>query len=54
MPGSSSRNAAASAQRIRGNTSKVWNGGGDDNVHSSVVAPAPHGLSAAFRFCAKA
>ena len=31
----------------RGSTSNWWNGGGDDSVHSSVVAPAPHGLSAA-------
>jgi hypothetical protein len=24
-----------------------WNGGGEDSVHSSVVAPAHQGLSAA-------
>lgn len=30
------------------------NGGGDDNVHSSVIAPAPHGLSAAFSLRMKA
>ena len=28
-------------QLIRGSSSKVWNGGGDDTVHSSVVAPSP-------------
>ena len=27
--------------------SNWWNGGGEDSVHSSVVAPAPHGLSPA-------
>jgi hypothetical protein len=27
-----------------------WNGGGEDSVHSSVVAPAPQGLPAAFSF----
>src|SRR6516225_6826571 len=31
----------------RGSVSNWWNGGGDDSVHSSVVAPAPHGLLAA-------
>lgn len=31
-----------------GSVSNVWNGGGEDSVHSSVVAPAPQGLSAAF------
>ena len=39
---------------IRGSVSKLWKGGGDDNVHSSVVAPAPHGLAAACRLRAKA
>ena len=34
----------------RGSTSNWWNGGGDGSVHSSVVAPAPHGLSAACSF----
>ena len=29
------------AHRTRGSTSKVWNGGGDATVHSSVVAPSP-------------
>jgi cytochrome c oxidase subunit 1 len=29
-------------------TSKVWNGGGDGKVHSSVVAPWPHGLAGTF------
>src|SRR5690242_12236451 len=35
----------AAAYFTSGNSSKVWNGGGDDTVHSSVVAPAPHGLA---------
>ena len=30
---------------MRGKSLKVWNGGGDDKVHSNVVAPAPHGSS---------
>ena len=38
---------------IRGNVSKVWNGGGDGTVHSSVVAPAPQGLAAARSLRAK-
>ena len=32
---------------MRGSTSNWWKGGGDGKVHSSVVAPAPHGLSPA-------
>ena len=32
----------------RGRVSNWWYGGGEDRVHSSVVAPSPHGLSAAF------
>src|SRR5438309_57250 len=32
---------------INGSSLYWWNGGGDGSVHSSVVAPAPHGLSAA-------
>src|SRR5262249_40601927 len=45
---SSTRTAnAARRYLIRGSTSNWWNGGGDGSVHSSVVAPAPHGLSAA-------
>ena len=28
-------------QRTRGSSSKVWKGGGDVTVHSSVVAPSP-------------
>src|SRR6266702_7279934 len=32
---------------ISGNSLYWWNGGGEGSVHSSVVAPAPHGLSAA-------
>jgi hypothetical protein len=39
--------AAVGHQRIRGSSSKVWNGGGEETRHSSVVAPAPHGLAAA-------
>src|ERR1035437_10042211 len=31
----------ASAQRNRGSSAKVWNGGGELRVHSSVVAPSP-------------
>ena len=27
--------------RTRGSSSKVWNGGGEETVHSSVVAPSP-------------
>src|SRR5262245_29351679 len=38
----------------RGSVSNWWKGGGDDSVHSSVVAPAPHGLAPASRFFAKA
>ena len=34
---------------MRGSTSNWWNGGGEDSVHSSVVAPSPHGLSPATR-----
>ena len=32
---------------MRGSVSKVWNGGGEDSVHSSVVAPTPQGFAAA-------
>ena len=39
---------------ICGSVSNVWNGGGEGSVHSSVVAPTPHGLSPASRFFAKA
>ena len=37
-----------------GSSSKVWNGGGDDTVHSRVVAPYPHGFGSAFFFFIKA
>src|SRR5215211_2224277 len=37
----------AAPHLMRGSTLNWWNGGGDDSVHSSVVAPAPHGLPAA-------
>ena len=39
---------------IRGKISNWWKGGGEDSVHSRVVAPAPQGLSAAFSFRQKA
>src|SRR5579872_5245298 len=39
---------------MRGSVSKVWNGGGEDTVHSKVVAPTPQGLFPARRFFAKA
>jgi hypothetical protein len=32
---------------IRGNVLNVWKGSGEESVHSSVFAPAPHGLSPA-------
>src|SRR3546814_4893360 len=38
----------AAAQSIFGSVSNWWYGGGLGSVHSSVVAPSPHGLSAAF------
>ena len=36
-------------QSIFGSVSNWWYGGGLDRVHSSVVAPSPHGLSGALR-----
>jgi hypothetical protein len=30
--------------RMTGNRSYWWKGGGDDSVHSNVVAPSPQGL----------
>ncbi len=39
---------------MRGKVLNWWKGGGDDSVHSSVVAPSPHGLSAACCLRAKA
>src|SRR5262245_9181821 len=39
---------------IRGSSLNWWNGGGDGSVHSSVVAPGPHGLAAAFSLRANA
>src|SRR5271154_6061178 len=36
-----------SAHRIRDSVSYWWNGGGAGSVHSSVVAPGPHGLAPA-------
>jgi len=32
---------------MRGTVSWEWKGGGDGNLHSSVVAPMPHGFAAA-------
>src|SRR6188472_1340812 len=32
---------------MRGTVSWEWKGGGDGNLHSSVVAPTPHGFAAA-------
>src|SRR3546814_19460857 len=37
----------AAAQSIFGSVPNWWYGGGLGSVHSSVVAPSPHGLSAA-------
>src|SRR3546814_854836 len=42
------RQGARPSQAIRGSSLNWWSGGGLDSVHSSVVAPSPHGLSAAF------
>src|SRR3546814_2006707 len=36
-------------QSIFGSVSNWWKGGGLDKVHSSVVAPSPHGFASAFR-----
>ena len=44
LPGLNARSAACTT----GRSSKVWNGGGELTVHSSVVAPSPHGLSGHF------
>ena len=41
--------APGAIQEIRGSTLNWWNGGGEGSVHSSVVAPAPQGLSGAGR-----
>ena len=41
------RGSRAADYRTWGNWSYVWNGGGDECDHSSVVAPSPQGLSAA-------
>src|SRR5690606_31673757 len=46
--------AGAAYYLIRGSSENWWYGGGEDSVHSSVVAPSPHGLSAAFSFFRKA
>jgi hypothetical protein len=54
-PGEPRRAAALSSVALmRGSVSNWWNGGGEDSVHSSVVAPSPHGLSPAFGASAKA
>jgi hypothetical protein len=39
---------------MRGTVSWEWKGGGDGNLHSSVVAPTPHGFAAAGTFRRKA
>ncbi len=33
----------------RGRSLYWWNGGGEESVHSSVVAPSPHGFASALR-----
>ncbi|MBN8965086.1 MAG: hypothetical protein J0H89_06805, partial [Rhizobiales bacterium] len=50
----SRQSAAKTDYLIRGSRSNWWNGGGDDNVHSNVVAPSPHGFAAACVFLMKA
>ena len=39
---------------MRGTVSWEWKRGGDANLHSSVVAPTPHGFAAAGTFRRKA
>src|SRR3954466_1158459 len=41
------RRTAAFLYFTNGNVSNWWKGGGDGSVHSSVVAPSPHGFGAA-------
>src|SRR5436305_176272 len=41
------RSYAGRSERIVGSTSKLWAGGGEDVIHSSVLAP--HGSSGAVR-----
>ena len=50
------RQAAFSASQhlICGSLSNWWKGGGEGSVHSSVVAPGPHGLAGAGTLRAKA
>lgn len=48
------RQASWSVPTICGSVSNWWKGGGEDSVHSSVVAPSPHGLSPAGRLRQKA
>src|SRR5215475_965748 len=48
------RRASSRRYLMSGSSLYWWNGGGDGSVHSSVVAPGPHGLSAAFCLRAKA
>ena len=43
-PATASLASIASFYLIRGSSLNWWNGGGDDKVHSSVVAPSPHGV----------
>ncbi len=40
--------ALSPPQSIFGSVSNWWYGGGEEIVHSSVVAPSPQGLSPAF------
>ena len=39
--------ASSSSQRTSGKVWWVWKGAGDGTVHSSVMAPTPHGLAGA-------
>ncbi len=43
-PPSAPRRSVVRAPVMRGSVSNEWNGGGEGSVHSSVVAPGPHGL----------
>lgn len=52
--GDGARQASWSVPTICGSVSNWWKGGGEDSVHSSVVAPSPHGLSPAGRLRQKA
>ncbi len=45
--GSLARSVFAPVYSMTGRVSNWWYGGGEDSVHSSVVAPSPQGLSGA-------